>query len=101
MGIVKGQGQIVGPVTKWFASFAFHINETNNSWDTAILKFDLEKSKVKFMGAVKGQGHKIHPLFNWCTFSFHVNRTNQSWDIVNRVFDLEKNILKLFFFLNH
>ena len=33
-------------------SFPFHINQSNNSWDTTISKFDLQKSKVKFMGEV-------------------------------------------------
>ena len=70
--------------------FVLHQSE-NNSWDTANLKFDLEKSKIKVMGEVKGQGHIVHPVCNRCTsFSFHINRTNHSWDMSNRVFDLEK-----------
>ena len=58
MGMVKVQGHIVGPVSKRFASFSFHINQTNNSTDTAISKCDIEKLKVK------GQGHIIHPVSN-------------------------------------
>ena len=42
-----------------FIHFSFYINETNNSCDTAISKFDLEKSKVKAMSEVKGQGHIV------------------------------------------
>ena len=34
MGVVKGQGHIISPVPNWFASFLFHINWTNSSWDT-------------------------------------------------------------------
>ena len=68
-----------------------------NSWHIAVLKFDFEKSKVKVMGEVKGQGHIVHPVSNQCTsFSFHINRTNQSWDMSNRVFDLEKNTSEIF-----
>ena len=56
------------------------------------LKFDLEKSKVKVMGEVKGQGHIVYPVSNQCTsFLFNINRTNHSCDMSNRVFDLEKN----------
>ena len=62
-----------------------------NSSDTAILKFYLEKSKVKVTGEVKGQGHIVHPVSNRSTsFLFHTNRTNHSWDMSNRVFDHEK-----------
>ena len=49
MGVIKGQGHTVGQVSYQFASFSFHINQTNNSLDTAILKFNLETSKVKIM----------------------------------------------------
>ena len=54
MGVVKGQGHTVGPVSYYRDSFLFPINQTNNSWDTAISKFDLETSKVKVMSEVKG-----------------------------------------------
>ena len=78
------------PVFNWFAFFVSHQSD-NNSWDTAILKFDLEKSEVKVMGEVKSWGHIVHPVSNWCTsFLFHIYRTNHSWNMSNRVFDLEK-----------
>ena len=70
---------------------SFHINQTNNSGDRAISKFDLETSKVKVMSEVKGQGHILYPVSNQCTSSlFHINRTNHSWDMAKIVFDLEK-----------
>ena len=90
-GVVKGQCHTVDPVSYQLTSFSFHINQTNNSWDTAISKFDLETSKV--MSEVKGQGHILYPVSNRCTsFSFHINRTNHSWDMAKIVFDLEKHI---------
>ena len=49
--------------SNWFACYLFHINQTNNPWDRAISKFDLEKSKVKFMGEVKVQGHIVDLVF--------------------------------------
>ena len=55
MGVVKGQGHTIGPVSYQFTSFSFHINQTNNSWDRAISKFYLATSKVKVMSEVKGQ----------------------------------------------
>ena len=98
MGVVNDQGHIVSPVSYQCASFSFHINQTNNSWDTAILKFDPETSQVKVMSEVKGQGHILYPVSNRCTsFSFRINRTNHSWDMAKIVFDLEKphpNFLK-------
>ena len=91
MGVVKGQGHTIGPVSYQLTSFSFHINQTNNSWDRAISKFDLEISKVKVMSDVKGEGHILYPISNWCTsFSFHINQTNHSWDMAKIVFDLEK-----------
>ena len=66
-------------------------NQTNNSWDTAMLKFDLETSKVKVMSEVKSQGHILYPVCNRCTsFLFHINWTNHSWDMTKIVFDLEQ-----------
>ena len=50
MGVVKGQYQTV---SYQLTIFSFHINQTNNSWDTAFSKFDLETSKVKVMSDVK------------------------------------------------
>ena len=57
MGVVKGQCHTVGPVSYQLTSFLFHINQTNNSWDAAISKFDLERSKVKVTSEVKGEDH--------------------------------------------
>ena len=54
----------VGPVSYLFTSFSFHMNQTNNSWDRAISKFDLEKSKVMVMGDVNDQGHILYPVSN-------------------------------------
>ena len=74
MGMFKGQGHIVDPVSSWFTSFLFHINQINNSWDTAISKFYLEKSGVKVMIKMKCQGHIVDPVSNQCTsFLFYVN----------------------------
>ena len=42
MHVVKGQGHIVGSTTNWFILFSFQTNHHCHSWDTAILKFDLE-----------------------------------------------------------
>ena len=79
MGVVKGQGHTIGPVSYELTSLSFHINQTNNSGDRAILKFDLETSKLKVMGEVKGQGHILYPVSNQCiSLSFHINRTNHS-----------------------
>ena len=67
----------VRPVPYQFASFSFHIYQTNNSWDTAVAKFDLETSKVKVMTEVKGEGHILYPVSDWCnSFLFHINQTN-------------------------
>ena len=72
-----------------FVFISYH--QTNNSWDRAVSKFDLETSKVKVMSEFKGQGHILYPVSNRCTsFSFHINRTNHSWDMAKIVFDLEK-----------
>ena len=49
MGVVNRQNHIVSPVSYWFASFSFHTNQTNNSRDSAISKFDLETSKIKII----------------------------------------------------
>ena len=73
MSVVKGQGHTIGPVSYQLASFSFNINQTNNSGDRAISKFDLETSKVKVMSEVKGQGHILYPVSNQCTsFSLHM-----------------------------
>ena len=87
MGVVKEQGYTAGPVSYQLTSFSFHINQTNNSWDTAISKFDLETSKVKVISEVKGQGHILYPVSNrYTSFSFHINPTNHSWDMAKIVF---------------
>ena len=57
MGVVKRQGHTISPVPYQLTSFSFHINQINNSGDRAILKFDLETSKVKVMREVKSQDH--------------------------------------------
>ena len=72
-------------------SLLFHINHTNNSWDTSISQFLLETSKVKVMSEVKGQVHILYPVSNRCTsFSFHIIGTDHSWDTTKLVFDIEK-----------
>ena len=82
--------------TSNFASFLFLINQTNNSWGTAVSKCNIEKFKVKVMGEFKGRGHTNHPVSNQCTsFSLHINWTNHSWDMANKVLDLEKTNRKL------
>ena len=48
MGVVKGQGHTIGPVSYKLTSFLFHINRTNHSWDMAKIVFDLEKTHAKF-----------------------------------------------------
>ena len=96
MGMVKGQGHTVSPVSNLFTYLSFHINQNNNSWNIAISKYDLEKSKVKVMGEVKGWGHIVQTVSNRCiSFSFQFNRINYSWDMANKVFDLEKAHTKI------
>ena len=82
---LQGQGHVCGqraghticPVSYQLTSFSSHINQTNKSGDRAILKSDLETSKVKVMNEVKGQGHIFYPVSNQCTsFLFHINRAN-------------------------
>ena len=90
-GVVKGQGHAVGPISYYLTSFSFHINQTNNSRERALSKFDLETSKVKVMSEVKGKGHILCPVSKRCiSFSFYINRTNHSWDMAKIMFDLEK-----------
>ena len=68
-----------------------HINQTNISLDAAIMKFDLERSNFKVIGEVKGQGHIVHPVYNWHTsYLFHFNQNNHSWFMTSRMFDLEE-----------
>ena len=101
---IQGQGHGCGKRARscsqssiWLTHFfVIKINQTNNSWDKAISKFDREKSKAMVMGEVKRQGHTVYPVSNRCTsFSFHINQTNHSSDADNRVFDHEKNTSKI------
>ena len=48
MGEVKGQGQIVHPVSNWYTYISFHINRTNHFWDISNRVFDLEETHPKF-----------------------------------------------------
>ena len=48
MSEVKGQGQILYPVSDECTSFSFHINRTNYSWYMAKIVFDLEKTHPIF-----------------------------------------------------
>ena len=96
MGVVKGQGHIVGPEANWFAAFSFQINQSNNSLDTAISKIDLEK--IQGQGHGWGQSSRLHNSFSIQLMRFlwfQVNWTNHSWDMANREFDLE-NTFDLF-----
>ena len=84
------QGHAVGPVSYYFASFSFHINQTNTFSDAAISKFDIETSKVKVMNEVKGQGHipSIQPIL----FLFVSHQPDQPFlRYHQKVFDLEKS----------
>ena len=49
MSEVKGQGNILYPVSNQCTSFSFYINRTNHSWDMAKMVFDLEKTHPKFL----------------------------------------------------
>ena len=94
MVVVKGQDYTISPVAYQLTLFSFHINQTNNSGDRAIWKFDVETAKVKVMSEVKGQGHILYPVSNRCiSFLFHINRNNHSWDMAKIAFDLEKTHL--------
>ena len=93
MSVVKGQGHTIGPVSYQLTSFSFNINQTNNSGDRAISKFDLETSKVKVMSEVKGQCQRLYAVSIQCTsFSFHINPTDHSWDMAKIVLTLKKHI---------
>ena len=77
MRVVKGQGHTIGPVSDQPTSFSFHINQTNNSGDGAISKFDLETSKVKVMSEFKGQGHIFVPSIQPMHFLFDSHQSDQ------------------------
>ena len=44
---VIAQGQKEGIPPYRFISFSFHVNRSSHSWDTAILKFDIENSRSR------------------------------------------------------
>ena len=89
--IILSLSTIVSPVSLEFPPVSFHINQTNNSWDTATSQFELETSKVKAMSDVKG--HILYTASNQCTSSlFRINRTDRSWDMTKIMFDVEKHI---------
>ena len=51
-----------GPSILLTRFFSFHINQTNNPWNTAISKFDLETSKVRVMWSkIKVTYHTQYP----------------------------------------
>ena len=45
LGVVKGLGHTVGPISYQLAFFSLHINQTLNCWDTVISKFDLKNPR--------------------------------------------------------
>ena len=100
-GQVHGFGQMARPCSQpsiklTFILFVSHQSDIN-SCNTAILKFYLEKSKVKVMSEVKGQGHIVHPVYNRCmSVSFHINRTNHSWGMSNSVWLWKKKNIQNF-----
>ena len=69
-GCDQRANHIVSPVSYWLASFSFHINQTNNSRDTAISKFDLEISKVRVMSEAKRSRSHIVPSIQPMHFLF-------------------------------
>ena len=85
---VIAQGHKVGITPYWLITPSFHIDRSTHSWDTAILKFDVENSRsrswVRFKFKVKTWAqHSVesHPFF-------HVNRTSHSWVMTFSNFDL-------------
>ena len=59
-----------------FTSFSFNVDWPSHYLDYSISNFHIEKSKIKVMGEVRGQGfYLVHLVSNQCTsFSFHVLR---------------------------
>ena len=91
MDVIKGQSHIISPVSYLLDSFSFHINQTNNSRDTAISKFDLEISKVKVMSEAKRPRSYIVPSIQPMHFLFVSHQSdNHSWDMAKIVSDLEE-----------
>ena len=43
----KGQDHVASPVSNWSTSFSLHTNQNNNSWATAVSKFDLENPRLR------------------------------------------------------
>ena len=91
MCMVKGRGHIFSPVSNWLAFFVFHINQINNSWVTAILKFDLAKSRVNsWMRAKLTDTQFIQ--YSTGTLPFHFTSSGPTipelWPVV---FDFENN----------
>ena len=96
-GCDQRANHIVSPVSYWLASFSFHINQTNNSWDTAISKFDLEISKVKVMSEAKRSRSHIVPSIQPMHFLFVSHQLDKhSWDMAKTVFDLGRNTSEFF-----
>ena len=54
MGVLKEQSHLVVPVSNWFASFSFHMNQTNNSWDT-----DKQICLINTTAVTLGQSHPL------------------------------------------
>ena len=93
MGVMV-HNHIVSPVSNWFALFSFHVNLTNNFWDTANSKFDLEISKVKVKGDVKGHGQTDDPVFNQCTsFSFDIHISPKYLRLSWNCFDVNSKVV--------
>ena len=86
MGVVQGKRHIFGPVFKWFASFSFNSNHTNNSRVRIISKFD----KVKVIVEVKGQVHIFELVSKQRTsYLLYVNLTYNFWGMAYRMLELE------------
>ena len=47
---------------EWMTHILFDVNRPSHSWDKPISDFDLEISRVKVMGVVKGTVHTIGPV---------------------------------------
>ena len=74
MGLVKGQGPIVGPISNWFTSFWFHTNQIYNPWNTAISKFNLENPRSRSWVSQKSRSHYSSSLIYWrMIFFIHIS----------------------------
>ena len=94
MGVVKVHSHTIGLVS-YLICFLFVSHQSDhNTWDTAISKFDLQKSKINVMGEVKGQDHIVDPESNNAP-SFRSTSSDQSFpEICPIVFDLAKTQLQ-------